>query len=142
MMFIYSRLSILFCLQLFHVATVIYFFCLIFSGCKFTLTQDSGTFQSPDFPGKYPNDMECIWNIQVQPGRFVLLSFDVFELESYRGKCIDLVEVKDGSRSTDQLLGTCTLHPRLSVSSLLACPAISDTSCQHFTYSNGRNKKA
>lgn len=41
----------------------------------------------------------------MQPGRFVLLSFVVFDIESYAGKCIDIVEVKDGSRSTDQLLG-------------------------------------
>ena len=38
-------------------------------------------------------------------GRFVLLSFDTFVLESFNGKCIDMVEVKDGSKSTDQLLG-------------------------------------
>ena len=76
-----------------------------FSDCKFTLLQDSGTFQTPNFPVKYPNNIECVWNIQVQPGRFILLSFDVVELESYRGECIDLVEVKDGSQSTDQLLG-------------------------------------
>ena len=75
------------------------------SDCKFTLLQDSGTFQTPNFPLEYPNNIECVWNIQVQPGRFILLSFDVVELESFRGKCIDLVEVKDGDRSTDQLLG-------------------------------------
>ena len=75
------------------------------SDCKFTLLQDSGTFQTPNFPLKYPNNIECVWNIQVQPGRFILLSFDVVELESYRGECIDLVEVKDGDSSTDQLLG-------------------------------------
>lgn len=49
--------------------------------------------------------MECIWNIKVQPGCFVLLSFDVFEVESYKGSCIDIVEVKDGGTSTDQLIG-------------------------------------
>ena len=75
------------------------------SDCRFTLLQDSGTFQTPNFPAKYPNNIECVWNIQVQPGRVILLSFDVVELESYRGECIDLVEVKDGSRPTDQLLG-------------------------------------
>lgn len=76
-----------------------------FSDRRFTLTEESGTFQTPNFPDKYPNNTECIWNIQVQPGRFVLLSFVVFDIESYAGKCIDIVEVKDGSRSTDQLLG-------------------------------------
>ena len=81
------------------------FYFLFLSDCKFTLLQDSGTFQTPNFPLKYPNNIECVWNIQVQPGRFILLSFDVVELESFRGKCIDLVEVKDGGSSTDQLLG-------------------------------------
>ena len=67
--------------------------------------ENSGTFHTPNFPDKHPNNIECIWNIHVQPGRFILLSFDVFELESYKGKCIDIVEVKDGGKSTDQLLG-------------------------------------
>ena len=73
--------------------------------CHFVLTADSGTIHTPNFPGKHPNNITCIWNIKVQPGRFILLSFHVFELESYRGKCIDLVEVKDGGRQTDELLG-------------------------------------
>ena len=75
------------------------------SDCQFTLTEENGTFQTSGFPAKYQNSMECIWNIKVQPGRFVLLSFDVFEVESYRGRCIDIVEVKDGGTSTDQLIG-------------------------------------
>ena len=73
--------------------------------CPFVLTADSGTIHTPNFPGKHPNNITCIWNIKVQPGRFILLSFHVFDLESYRGKCIDLVEVKDGGRQTDELLG-------------------------------------
>lgn len=81
------------------------FYFFLESDCQFTLTEDSGKFQTPDFPKKYPNDIECIWNIQVQAGRFVLLSFGVFELESYNEQCIDLIEVKDGGRSTDELLG-------------------------------------
>ena len=93
------------CFYLFVLFCFAFCFCFVFSECQFTLTDDSGTFQTPGFPDKYPNNIECIWNIQVKPGRFVLLSFDLFELESYKGKCIDLVEVKDGSRSTDQLLG-------------------------------------
>ena len=73
--------------------------------CHFVLTADSGTIHTPNFPDKHPNNITCIWNIKVQPGRFILLSFHVFDLESYRGKCIDLVEVKDGGRQTDELLG-------------------------------------
>lgn len=89
-------------------------------GCKFTLTQNRGTFQTPNFPEKYPNGVQCIWNIKVQVGRFVLLSFDTFVLESFNGKCIDMVEVKDGSKSTDQLLGTfcnASLPPKVITSS-------------------------
>lgn len=103
---------------LFLVVTYFTFSFSLLSDCKFTLLQDSGTFQTPNFPVKYPNNIECVWNIQVQPGRFILLSFDVVELESYRGECIDLVEVKDGSSSTDQLLGKkrTTLHPEVQAS--------------------------
>ncbi|XP_020615645.1 tolloid-like protein 2 [Orbicella faveolata] len=105
---------------LFLVVTYFTFSFSLLSDCKFTLLQDSGTFQTPNFPVKYPNNIECVWNIQVQPGRFILLSFDVVELESYRGECIDLVEVKDGSRSTDQLLGSfcdISLVPKVITSS-------------------------
>ena len=76
-----------------------------FSDCLFHLTKESGTFETPGFPDKYPNNTQCIWNIRVEPGRFILLSFHVFEIESHRGKCMDIVEVKDGSTSTDELLG-------------------------------------
>ncbi|XP_022788183.1 cubilin-like isoform X2 [Stylophora pistillata] len=89
-------------------------------GCTFTLTQNSGTFQTPNFPGKYPNGVQCIWNIKVRAGRFILLSFDTFVLESFGGNCIDMVEVKDGSKSTDQLLGTfcnASLPPKVITSS-------------------------
>ena len=92
-------------LRCFLLLLYITFSCSFLSDCKFTLLQDSGTFQTPNFPQEYPNNIECVWNIQVQPGRFILLSFDVVELESFRGECIDVVEVKDGDRSTDQLLG-------------------------------------
>lgn len=77
----------------------------LFSDCLFHLTKESGTFETPGFPEKYPNNTQCIWNIRVEPGRFILLSFHVFEIESHRGKCADIVEVKDGSTPTDELLG-------------------------------------
>ena len=76
-----------------------------FSDCVFHLTKESGTFETPGFPEKYPNNTQCIWNIHVEPGRFILLSFHIFEIESHRGKCTDIVEVKDGSTPTDELLG-------------------------------------
>ena len=33
------------------------------------------------------------------------MTFDVFEVESYKQKCIDVVEIKDGSDISSELLG-------------------------------------
>ncbi|XP_074610173.1 cubilin-like [Acropora palmata] len=90
--------------------TILYLVCFRESSaqgqdCVFHLTKESGTFETPGFPEKYPNNTQCIWNIHVEPGRFILLSFHIFEIESHRGKCTDIVEVKDGSTPTDELLG-------------------------------------
>ena len=73
--------------------------------CGHELTDDSGKFQTPNFPNEYPNELECLWHISVKPGHYVALTFDVFEVESYKQKCIDVVEIKDGSDISSELLG-------------------------------------
>ena len=40
----------------------------------------------------------------------------MFDIESYAGKCIDIVEVKDGSTSTDQLLGESNIFVYIALS--------------------------
>ena len=49
--------------------------------------------------------MECLWKITVKSGHYVALSFHFMEVESYKGKCIDVVEVKDGEDISSELLG-------------------------------------
>ena len=45
------------------------------------LTATSGTFQSPGYPGNYGNNLQCDVTITVTPGKFIQLTFDVFDLE-------------------------------------------------------------
>ena len=41
----------------------------------------SGEFMSPNYPNKYPNNVECIWTIMGAPGKVITVSFQHFELE-------------------------------------------------------------
>ena len=52
-----------------------------FSECAVTLTQPLGVITSPGFPQLYRNGIECTWNIQIQIGQMISISFLHFELE-------------------------------------------------------------
>lgn len=43
-------------------------------------------------------------------GKHINLTLDVKDVEAYRGKCIDIIEIKDGNNSKSPLLGKCTFH--------------------------------
>ena len=70
-----------------------------------TLTSSSGSFSTPTFPLRYPADTEYIWLIKTNYGTYIQLTFDVVDVEEYRGKCIDIVEIKDGGTSGSPLIG-------------------------------------
>ncbi|XP_054838249.1 deleted in malignant brain tumors 1 protein-like [Eublepharis macularius] len=75
--------------------------------CGGFLTHSSGTIQSPLYPNNYPNYAECIWEIYIQRGSRILLTFQTFILEvcdRYRCNC-DFVEIYDGPLHTSPLLG-------------------------------------
>ncbi|KAK7468035.1 hypothetical protein BaRGS_00036739, partial [Batillaria attramentaria] len=66
------------------------------AGCTFSIVANSGRIVSPGYrTNRYPNILECTWDIQAEPGRSLTLSFDsTFALED--GK--DFLEVTaDGS---------------------------------------------
>ena len=85
-----QTLFILINLQLFHLV----------SACSETLTNKSGYFLSPSYPGHSPYDILCSWVITVPPRLIINLQFQEFRLRDHPtcDKCF--VEVFDGSERT------------------------------------------
>lgn len=44
-------------------------------GCGGNFTVDTGQFSSPNYPGDYPNNKECVTAIRVRPNKVVKLDF-------------------------------------------------------------------
>ncbi|XP_063773612.1 deleted in malignant brain tumors 1 protein-like [Pseudophryne corroboree] len=77
--------------------------------CGGLLTQPTGTFYSPQFPGLYPDNALCIWEIRVAPGKTVDLSFVYLDLEIASSCGYDSVTIYDGlPLSSPQLGKICT----------------------------------
>ena len=53
---------------------------LSFSECAVTIIQPLGVITSPGFPLPYRNGIDCTWNIQLQIGQRIDISFPFFEL--------------------------------------------------------------
>ena len=69
---------------------------LLFSGCGGLFHSSNGYLATPNYPSSYPHNSECIWDINVDPGYYVALSFNPpFDME-HHGTCdYDFVEVSD-----------------------------------------------
>ncbi|NWR62051.1 CDCP2 protein, partial [Bucorvus abyssinicus] len=79
--------------------------------CGGVLSAPSGNFSSPNFPGPYPYETECMWLIVVAEGSSVLLSFSHFELEYHASCAYDYLQVYNGAtRDQGNLLGTFCGH--------------------------------
>ncbi|NXF02436.1 CDCP2 protein, partial [Smithornis capensis] len=79
--------------------------------CGGVLSAPSGNFSSPNFPGLYPYETECMWLIVVAEGSSVLLSFSHFELEYHDTCAYDYLQVYNGAaRDRGNLLGTFCGH--------------------------------
>ncbi|CAH1246044.1 OVCH1 [Branchiostoma lanceolatum] len=77
------------------------------------LSGDSGTFTSPEYPNRYPNNAECSWTITVTPGKIVKISFERFSLE-VSGTCnYDSLTLYDGTdRNAPEVKKLCGSHSR------------------------------
>uniref|UniRef100_A0A8C6L3G6 CUB and Sushi multiple domains 2 n=1 Tax=Nothobranchius furzeri TaxID=105023 RepID=A0A8C6L3G6_NOTFU len=76
--------------------------------CGSSVTGMQGVLLSPNYPGYYGNNHECIYSIQTQPGKGIQLRARDFRLEED-----DVLKVFDGSSNQARLLGV------FSVSELL-----------------------
>ncbi|XP_057592056.1 deleted in malignant brain tumors 1 protein-like [Hippopotamus amphibius kiboko] len=69
--------------------------------CGGVLTQSSGKISSPFYPRNYPNNANCVWDIEVQKNYRVILVFKDVQLE---GGCnYDYIEVFDGPYNRSRL---------------------------------------
>ncbi|XP_037996775.1 deleted in malignant brain tumors 1 protein [Motacilla alba alba] len=72
--------------------------------CGGSVTDASGVLQSPNYPGSYPNNADCVWEIQVENNFRVTLTFRDIVMQS--GTCQhDYIEVYDGPLHSSPLLG-------------------------------------
>ncbi|KAL9846883.1 scavenger receptor cysteine-rich domain-containing protein DMBT1 [Geothlypis trichas] len=72
--------------------------------CGGSVSDPSGVLQSPNYPGNYPNDADCVWEIQVENNFRVTLTFR--DIVMQRGTCQhDYIEVYDGPLHSSPLLG-------------------------------------
>ncbi|NXC17794.1 DMBT1 protein, partial [Corythaeola cristata] len=72
--------------------------------CGGSISNSSGVLQSPFYPGSYPNNADCVWEIQVENNFRVMLTFRDISMQS--GRCqYDYIEVYDGPPHSSLLLG-------------------------------------
>ncbi|KAK7151499.1 hypothetical protein R3I94_007975 [Phoxinus phoxinus] len=69
--------------------------------CGGTLTEPSGSFQSPNFPNYYSPNTTCQWNIEVPAGKFIKLKFPKFMVSTE--SCADYVQIAGKSKLCGQL---------------------------------------
>ena len=91
--------------------------------CDETLTDESGTLTSPNYPNPYPDNFSHIWCIQPASGQPATLHFDAFNTESG----YDFVTIKDANGT--QLSSTSgAVPPPDATSTILAIKFTSDGS--------------
>ncbi|XP_058527083.1 deleted in malignant brain tumors 1 protein [Ochotona princeps] len=73
--------------------------------CGGLLTNASGSFSSPWYPMKYPTNVVCAWDIQVDSRAHVKLTFQVVKMENFYGCPYDFIEIFDGPPSESFSLG-------------------------------------
>ncbi|XP_078600000.1 uncharacterized protein LOC144875099 isoform X2 [Branchiostoma floridae x Branchiostoma japonicum] len=109
--------------------------CLLSNGvssqpvCGLSLTSDSGTFTSPNYPADYPNYSNCTYKISVTPPKVVRLTFTDFNVE----EGYDFVYVYDGDTLDptqligERLDGTSIPDPKSSSGSFMTVQFTSDS---------------
>ncbi|XP_070842448.1 cubilin [Chaetodon trifascialis] len=79
------------------------------NGCGGELSGPSGSFISPDYPNRYPENRECIWYITTSAGSSMTLTIHEFDVEFHPDCNYDVLEVYGGpDLSAPQLAKLCT----------------------------------
>ncbi|KAG8443219.1 hypothetical protein GDO86_011865 [Hymenochirus boettgeri] len=73
--------------------------------CDVSYIDPSGIFTSPNYPNRYPNNLDCIYTITVETNKQILLNFTTFILSVSSNCDRDYVEIRDGGYEMSPLLG-------------------------------------
>ncbi|XP_072025693.1 uncharacterized protein [Amphiura filiformis] len=73
--------------------------------CGNRLHAGAGVIKSPNYPGTYPSEANCEWNIVTEESNHVSIKFSTFELEESVGCYYDYIEIFDGDSDRQPLLG-------------------------------------
>lgn len=89
--------------------------------CSNVIHGFNGVIESPNFPDKYPSNINCTWIIDAPKGNKVNITFSHFELESTSsdGCKYDYLELREGSNDSPdtelgRYCGTDVLPPKIS----------------------------
>ncbi|XP_019897556.2 cubilin [Esox lucius] len=79
------------------------------NGCGGDLSGPTGSFNSPGYPNKYPDNRECLWYIQTAAGSSITITIYEFDVEYHPDCSFDLLEVYGGpDLSAPRLAQLCT----------------------------------
>jgi hypothetical protein len=71
------------------------------------MTNMQGSFSSPNFPTRYNSNADCVWQIKVQEGYRIKLTFETVHLQGVDNKkgCLDYIDLRDGDSPFSTFLG-------------------------------------
>ena len=76
------------------------------TSCGGNFFTDSGIIRSPGYPNtNYPHQRDCVWLIEVQNGRQIVLNVTHFELENNSNCRFDYLEIHNGREERSPLIG-------------------------------------
>lgn len=64
------------------------------AGCGDELHGPTGSFNSPGYPNKYPENRECVWYITTAPGSSITITIHEFDVEFHQNCNYDVLEVR------------------------------------------------
>uniref|UniRef100_A0AAQ4PGY7 Cubilin n=1 Tax=Gasterosteus aculeatus aculeatus TaxID=481459 RepID=A0AAQ4PGY7_GASAC len=66
------------------------------NGCGGELSGSTGSFSSPDYPNRYPENKECLWYVTTAAGSSITLTVHEFDVEFHPDCSYDVLEVFGG----------------------------------------------
>ncbi|XP_063226608.1 cubilin [Bacillus rossius redtenbacheri] len=73
--------------------------------CGGTYRSPVGSIKSPNYPGNYPHNKDCVWTIEVPVGQQIMLRKIDFEVEQNIQCNFDFLEIRNGGSDTSPLIG-------------------------------------